>query len=87
VTKNYTRFTVNGRLVDSLNTGLAGSVQWSGGQTGVAPNPAVTNVGTFTLKIMEGDNWVVFIPPASQPSIAAVLEPAVLIDASTITTN
>jgi hypothetical protein len=87
VTKNFTRFTVNGRLVDSLNTGLAGSVQWSGGQTGVAPNPAVTNVGTFTLKIMEGDNWVVFIPPASQPSIAAVLEPAVLIDASTITTN
>jgi hypothetical protein len=81
VTKNFTQFNIQGRLTDSLGGGLAGAVLASGG------NATAGGLGTFSIKLMEGENWVWFTPPASSPSLGFAFEPAVLIDANTITTN
>lgn len=81
VTKNLTQFNIQGRLIDSLGTGLAGTILTSGGLTTAGP------LGTYSIKLMEGENWVRFTPPDTSPSLGFAFEPAVLINANTFTTN
>jgi hypothetical protein len=81
VTKNFTQFNIQGRLIDSLGGGLAGTVTASGGTA------TAGGLGTYSIKLMEGENWVWITPPASSPSLGFSFEPAVQVDANTILSN
>ena len=81
VTQNITQFQIQGRLTDSAGSGLAGTVTWGGGSA------SASSLGTFTLDMYEGENWVWFTPPSSQPSLGFAVEDAVQIDSTTITSN
>ena len=80
VTQNLTRYTVQGRLVDSAGGGLAGTLTWGGGTL------TADALGTYTINIMQGENWVWFTPPTNKPSIGFE-NAAVLVDANTIASN
>lgn len=86
VTKNLTQFTVQGRITDSLDGGLAGTVTYSG-YSSSSSNKTADSLGMYTINMMEGENWVLFTPPSTQPSLGYALEPAVQIDATTILSN
>ena len=57
-TLNLTRFKVRGRLTDNTSAPVAGRVYSSAGET------TADSLGLYTLDVIEGLNWFVFVPDA-----------------------
>jgi hypothetical protein len=79
-TLNLTRFQITGRLTDATQGAVAGKVYWGGG------NVTASALGTFTLDVVEGQNWFLFAAPSTSPSLGFAYETNVLVNADTVKT-
>lgn len=82
MTKNITRFSLNGRITDPQSSGIAATI-FSSADPGVGTT--ASNLGVYQVNLFEGLNWLWFAPPTA--SLGYQYEGSVLINATTVQTN
>jgi len=83
LTKNFTKYTVLGKLTDSLQNPVPARISAGNDEASVTTD----SYGAYTLKLFQGQNFVVIQPTEADTTLGFTYINPILIDDTTITTN